>query len=81
MRGSRGERNSRRMLLPLLRDFSDSVTIALYHTPDLRGWIKALLPERYNETIGLFHMKVYVFDDTVIMSGCVNLNWLLFIIA
>ncbi len=68
-RGSRGETNSRTMLLPLLRDFKSQVRVSLYHSPDLRGLWKWLLPERYNETVGLAHLKVYLFDDTVIMSG------------
>lgn len=71
MRGSRGEKNSRTMLLPLLRDFGQKVSVALYHTPDLRGIVKRVLPERYNETVGVNHMKVYLFDDTLIMSGYV----------
>ena len=71
-RGSRGGgMSSRTMLLPLLRDFEPRVTVSLYHTPDLRGIWKRSLPERYNETVGLQHMKVYLFDDTLIMSGYV----------
>lgn len=69
MRGSRGRNNSRTMLLPLLQDFGPSVTVALYHTPALRGVVKKLLPDRYNETIGVNHIKAYIFDDTVVISG------------
>lgn len=69
MRGSRGKRNTRTMLLPLLKDFEQRVSVALYHTPDLRGLIKRVLPERYNETFGVAHMKIYLFDNTIIMSG------------
>ncbi|XP_073463013.1 CDP-diacylglycerol--glycerol-3-phosphate 3-phosphatidyltransferase, mitochondrial [Aquarana catesbeiana] len=68
-RGSRGKRNSRSMLLPLLRKFPDRVRVSLFHTPNLRGLLRALTPERFNETIGLQHMKVYLFDDNVILSG------------
>ena len=69
-RGSRGGRcSSRTMLLPLLSHFSHNVRVSLYHTPNLRGWLRALLPERYNEVIGLQHMKIYLFDDNVLMSG------------
>ncbi|EDO40038.1 predicted protein [Nematostella vectensis] len=68
-RGSRGKVNSRTMLLPLLQEFSDSVRVSLYHSPELRGLIKRLLPERFNETVALTHLKVYLTDDTVIMSG------------
>ena len=69
MRGSRGVRNSRTMLLPLLKEFPSSVTVALFHTPNLRGIVRRLLPERYNETFGVNHIKAYVFDDTVVISG------------
>ncbi|MGH0138356.1 UNVERIFIED_CONTAM: hypothetical protein FKN15_038497 [Acipenser sinensis] len=64
-----GKKNSRSMLLPLLQRFPGQMHVSLYHTPDLRGVLKTLIPERFNETIGLQHMKVYVFDDSLIISG------------
>ena len=70
-RGSRGQVNSRTLLLPLLKDYTDNTRVSLYHTPDLRGTLKRLAPERYNETVGVQHMKVYLFDDTLIISGWV----------
>ncbi|CAK6438576.1 unnamed protein product [Pipistrellus nathusii] len=69
MRGSRGRKNSRTMLLPLLRRFPAQVRVSLFHTPNLRGLLRRLMPERFNETIGLQHIKVYLFDDSVILSG------------
>lgn len=72
LRGSRGPNSSRDTLRPLLllsgpqRD----VAVHLYHTPDLRGLTKLLLPARYNEIVGLQHMKAYIFDDTLVLSGC-----------
>jgi len=69
MRGSRGVKNSRTMLLPLLKEFPLSVTVALFHTPNLRGTVRRLLPERYNETFGVNHIKAYIFDDTIVISG------------
>lgn len=48
---------------------SSNVCVSLYHTPALRGLSKRLMPPRWNELIGLQHMKLYVFDDTVIVSG------------
>lgn len=69
MRGSRGRKNSRTMLLPLLRRFPEQVRVSLFHTPNLRGLLRLLMPERFNETIGLQHIKVYLFDDNVILSG------------
>ncbi|TWW82279.1 CDP-diacylglycerol--glycerol-3-phosphate 3-phosphatidyltransferase, mitochondrial [Takifugu flavidus] len=68
-RGSRGATNSRTMLLPLLQRFPPQVRVSLYHTPDLRGLLRRLVPQRFNETIGVQHIKVYLFDDSVIISG------------
>ncbi|KAJ4444394.1 hypothetical protein ANN_06186 [Periplaneta americana] len=68
-RGSRGEPNSRRMLLPLLNKYKDLCQVSLYHTPVLRGLLHRLMPERYNEVLGLQHMKVYLFDDSLLISG------------
>lgn len=59
------------MLLPLLQRFPEQVRVSLFHTPNLRGLLRLLMPERFNETIGLQHIKVYLFDDNVILSGCV----------
>lgn len=59
------------MLLPLLRCFTSQMRVSLYHTPDLRGLLRLLVPQRFNETIGVQHIKVYLFDDSVIISGCV----------
>uniref|UniRef100_A0A3P8W1W4 CDP-diacylglycerol--glycerol-3-phosphate 3-phosphatidyltransferase n=2 Tax=Cynoglossus semilaevis TaxID=244447 RepID=A0A3P8W1W4_CYNSE len=68
-RGSRGQVNSRTMLLPLLQRFTSQMRVSLYHTPDLRGLLRLLVPQRFNETIGVQHIKVYLFDDSVIISG------------
>ncbi|XP_046352189.2 CDP-diacylglycerol--glycerol-3-phosphate 3-phosphatidyltransferase, mitochondrial-like isoform X1 [Haliotis rufescens] len=69
-RGSRGKTaSSRTMLQSLLKDFPSCMDVSLYHTPDLRGLLKRVVPERFNETIGLTHLKVYLFDDSVIISG------------
>ncbi|XP_068438681.1 CDP-diacylglycerol--glycerol-3-phosphate 3-phosphatidyltransferase, mitochondrial [Clinocottus analis] len=68
-RGSRGQTNSRTMLLPLLQRFVSQMRVSLYHTPDLRGLLRLLVPQRFNETIGVQHIKVYLFDDSIIISG------------
>ncbi|XP_033122712.1 CDP-diacylglycerol--glycerol-3-phosphate 3-phosphatidyltransferase, mitochondrial-like [Anneissia japonica] len=68
-RGSRGVTNSRTLLLPLLQGHGETSQVALYHTPHLRGILRSLIPERYNEVIGLSHLKVYLFDDSLVMSG------------
>ncbi|CAG9834690.1 unnamed protein product [Diabrotica balteata] len=68
-RGSRGIANSRTILLPLLQENSKSVRVSLYHTPELRGVLKQYIPDRYNELLGLQHIKLYIFDNTLIISG------------
>eukprot|EP00795_Rhopilema_esculentum_P009166 gene9166-16833_t len=68
-RGSRGRKNSKTMLLPLVNDFGDNAKVCLYHPPTLRGLLHALVPERFNETISAMHIKAYIFDDTLVMSG------------
>lgn len=56
------------MLMPLIQQ-SQNCNLSLYHTPVLRGITKKLAPSRWNELLGLQHMKLYLFDNTVIMSG------------
>lgn len=69
-RGSRFAINSRTMLKPLLENSKgNNCTVSLYHTPMLRGITKRLAPERWNELLGVQHMKLYIFDDTLIISG------------
>uniref|UniRef100_A0A914VQ02 CDP-diacylglycerol--glycerol-3-phosphate 3-phosphatidyltransferase n=1 Tax=Plectus sambesii TaxID=2011161 RepID=A0A914VQ02_9BILA len=72
-RGTRGiqQASSTTMLQSLVDEFADSdkIQVHLYHTPDLRGFLKKVLPERFNEVIGLQHMKLYIFDDSMIISG------------
>lgn len=41
----------------------------MYHTPNLTGVRKSVLPRRINEGWGLQHMKLYGIDDEIIMSG------------
>ncbi|XP_062567116.1 CDP-diacylglycerol--glycerol-3-phosphate 3-phosphatidyltransferase, mitochondrial-like isoform X1 [Saccostrea cucullata] len=69
-RGSRGgEESSRTMLTPLLERYNGTVQVYLYHTPDLSGYLKKYLPPKVDETVGVQHMKVYLFDDSLVMSG------------
>ncbi|RUP51789.1 hypothetical protein BC936DRAFT_145950 [Jimgerdemannia flammicorona] len=65
--------SSATLLLPLLQEFPGRIQVSLYHTPDLKGWLKRVLPQRFNESIGLMHIKVFGFDDNVLLSGA-NLN-------
>lgn len=68
-RGSRCKENSRTMLLPLIQKDEVNCRVSLYHTPLLRGLLKKYTPNRWNELLGLQHMKLYIFDDTLIISG------------
>ena len=69
-RGSRGkDKSSRTMLTPLLKEYKDFVSVHLYHTPDLRGLLKRMLNGRISEVVGLNHMKIYLFDDSFVISG------------
>lgn len=60
------------MVQKLVNDFRGRFTLGLYHTPNLRGIAKAIGPERFNEVMGLQHMKIYLFDDNVLLSGYVK---------
>lgn len=68
-RGTRGPVNSRTLLSPIVKQFSRSCQVSFYHTPDLRWPLNKLLPHRYNELVGLQHMKFYLIDDSVIITG------------
>lgn len=70
-RGTRGDgrRPTSKDMFRSLMDGSENFTLSLYHTPNLRGLTKRFVPNRWNELIGLQHMKVYVVDNTVILSG------------
>lgn len=57
------------LLLPLVEEFGDRVKVCMYHTPNLHGWKKKYMPKRINEGWGLQHMKLYGFDDEIMLSG------------
>ncbi|RLN92603.1 hypothetical protein DYB28_010991 [Aphanomyces astaci] len=68
---SRGQRggptSSVAVLTPLLDAFPSNVSLHLYRVPQLDRW--GFLPPPFDETIGVSHTKVYLCDDTLIMSG------------
>ncbi len=70
-RGLRGEINSKTIFQHLITKFNTQFHLYLYHNPNLRGITKKVMPERVNETIGVQHMKIYICDDTLIISGLV----------
>ncbi|KAJ2945992.1 hypothetical protein O0L34_g4910 [Tuta absoluta] len=68
-RGTRGEVNSRSLLQEFIDDMPDQCSLSMYQTPRLQGSWSKVLPSRYNELIGLQHMKLYIADDSVLLSG------------
>ncbi|KAK5941861.1 CDP-diacylglycerol--glycerol-3-phosphate 3-phosphatidyltransferase [Knufia obscura] len=71
LRGTREDPNPScaSLLAPLVRDFGDRVKVCMFHTPNLSGWKKKRMPKRINEGWGLQHMKLYGFDDEIMLSG------------
>ncbi|KAI6793444.1 hypothetical protein KC360_g2109 [Hortaea werneckii] len=58
------------LLASIIKDFGpERVEVRMYHTPNLTGIRKAILPKRINEGWGLQHMKLYGIDNEIIMSG------------
>lgn len=58
------------LLVGLVEKFGKHrVDIRMYHTPHLSGVKKNWAPKRLNEGFGLQHMKLYGFDDEIILSG------------
>lgn len=68
-RGTRGEENSRTVFYQFIDKNCERCRLALYQTPRLQSIWSTVLPSRYNEIIGLQHMKLYIADDFVVLSG------------
>ncbi|KAG6840927.1 hypothetical protein C0991_003185 [Blastosporella zonata] len=68
-----GASSTAKILLPLLQEFPDRVTVSMFRSPHLRGLLAKLVPPRFNEGWGTWHAKIYGVDDEVIISGA-NLN-------
>ena len=56
-------------LISLLRSFPDRVQIGLYRAPTLKGILRIIVPRRFNEGWGTWHVKCYGADNDVILSG------------
>ena len=61
--------SSASLLVSLVERFGDRIDVRMYHTPNLRGLKRYLVPKRFNEAWGLQHIKLYGVDDEVILSG------------
>jgi CDP-diacylglycerol--glycerol-3-phosphate 3-phosphatidyltransferase len=73
-RGTRGglDDSTLSLLLPLARKHPNNVNISFFRLGQktrLLDKLTAHLPERYNEMLGTFHLKSYVFDDSTLLSG------------
>lgn len=72
LRGTREypSQSSLTILSQLLEKFGNHrIDLRLYHTPNLSGITEKIVPKRLNEAFGLQHMKIYGFDQEVIISG------------
>jgi CDP-diacylglycerol--glycerol-3-phosphate 3-phosphatidyltransferase len=47
----------------------EQLRIALYHTPQLTETLRWMLPARAREIVGVCHLKAFIFDNTLVLSG------------
>lgn len=71
LRGTREapKKSTASLLAPLVAKYPARVHVSMYQTPALNGLAKLLVPHRFNEGWGLQHMKLYGFDDDIMLSG------------
>lgn len=71
LRGTRESPNpcSASLLASLVQKYGNRVDVRCYRAPQYFRWFNKILPRRINEGVGLQHMKIYGFDDEVILSG------------
>lgn len=46
-----------------------AINVNLFHSPLLSGLLYQVLPPRVNEILGVFHTKVFLVDNTVVLTG------------
>ncbi|XP_055388652.1 probable CDP-diacylglycerol--glycerol-3-phosphate 3-phosphatidyltransferase [Condylostylus longicornis] len=46
-----------------------SINVNLFHSPLLSGLLYRVLPPRVNEILGVFHTKIFLADNTVVLTG------------
>uniref|UniRef100_A0A0G4ID26 CDP-diacylglycerol--glycerol-3-phosphate 3-phosphatidyltransferase n=1 Tax=Chromera velia CCMP2878 TaxID=1169474 RepID=A0A0G4ID26_9ALVE len=57
------------LLLPLKQKYPQMADVRFFHTPLLSGLLKRVLPQRANEALGVQHMKCFVSNDNVLVTG------------
>jgi CDP-diacylglycerol--glycerol-3-phosphate 3-phosphatidyltransferase len=73
LRGTRGSSNSLTMFAPLTK--YPNFRAFYFQSPNFTWWKKMILPERLNEIVGVQHIKAYIFDDDILMSGANLSDW------
>ncbi|GAB65192.1 phosphatidylglycerophosphate synthase, partial [Plasmodium cynomolgi strain B] len=71
-RGTRPEGKLNESSVSVLSDlfsYAGDLNISLFHNPLLGAVLYNLIPYRANEAIGVMHMKVFIGDDRLILSG------------
>lgn len=53
----------------LIDQYPNNIKASFYKTPLLNEYLSRFLPGRLNEVFGTQHVKAYVFDNCLIMSG------------
>ncbi|XP_065315522.1 CDP-diacylglycerol--glycerol-3-phosphate 3-phosphatidyltransferase, mitochondrial-like [Gordionus sp. m RMFG-2023] len=60
---------SRDMLLPLIKRYPEIASVYLYQSPKFTFFKKIFLSGSFREIAGLNHVKAYIFDDDILISG------------
>jgi len=68
-RAQRGRDSSLVLLLPLVQEFGDRLSILLYQLPQFRGVLSYFLPFQIREVMGVYHCKFCVTDHSVVVTG------------
>ena len=71
-RGTRMDGNglsSLGLLNQLSAQYGKRISICFYHSPNVNNLLKSIVPPRFIEGFGLQHMKLYISDSHLIISG------------
>eukprot|EP01121_Diplochlamys_sp_Union-15-3_P010373 TRINITY_DN2902_c0_g1_i3.p1 TRINITY_DN2902_c0_g1~~TRINITY_DN2902_c0_g1_i3.p1 ORF type:complete len:436 (-),score=55.41 TRINITY_DN2902_c0_g1_i3:29-1336(-) len=68
-RSSNGKSSRSLLLQNLSIPFPDRVSIYLYQTPHLKWPLNHILPSQVNEILGVQHIKAYITDSNLLISG------------
>ena len=71
-RGSRVDQSGKSslgQLSALAEEFKERISINTFRSPRTFTWWFKYIPQRFNEVLGVQHIKAYVFDDECLISG------------